>query len=82
MKIKAEYVFEMKCVNKSLQSLILELEDHAFDRSSIELFIKNSNLILIITSKDLTSMRSALNTWLRLIQITQELYSVKELMET
>ncbi|WP_406659604.1 KEOPS complex subunit Pcc1 [Methanolobus sp. ZRKC3] len=71
----AESVFETDGADVIFLSLKPELETPVTDRSSIMLEPCGSQLTLKIVSDDLVSMRSTLNTWLRLIQVAHEVYN-------
>ncbi|WP_292462739.1 KEOPS complex subunit Pcc1 [Methanolobus sp.] len=60
------------------RSLKPELETPVTERSRIELKAEGSFLYLTIKADDIVSMRSSLNTWLRLIQVAYEVSSLKE----
>ncbi|WNY24638.1 KEOPS complex subunit Pcc1 [Methanolapillus millepedarum] len=71
MKAEAEFFFESDDLNLILeiyQSLLPEAGDPISDRSAISLKVDENRLVLNIQSDDVISLRSALNTWLRLIQ--------------
>lgn len=72
MKFKAEFVFETNNACSIYEAILPELETPVSDRSIIEMSNTDSYLILIIGTEDVVSMRSALNTWLRLIQVAHE----------
>lgn len=72
MKFKAEFVFETNNACSIYEAILPELETPVSDRSIIEMSNTDSCLILIIGTEDVVSMRSALNTWLRLIQVAHE----------
>ncbi len=59
------------------RSLKPELEA-SHQRSATELGIQGNSLILRICSEDLVSMRAALNGWLRLIRIADEMNATIE----
>lgn len=78
--MKAEARFSFNSENQELisdiyKSLLPETEESISDRSEISLFLENSGLILEIKSTDIISLRSALNTWLRLIQAAYDVAS-------
>ncbi|MDV0444508.1 hypothetical protein MmiAt1_00340 [Methanimicrococcus sp. At1] len=50
------------------QSLLPETDESISDRSVVSLSLEKEGLVLDIQSSDIISLRSALNTWLRLIQ--------------
>jgi len=70
----AESVFETDGADPIDLSLRPELETPVTDRSSINLDSDGSRLILKVIAFDIISMRSTLNTWLRLIQVASEVY--------
>lgn len=79
MRLVSESVFETKNAESIYRAVLPELETPVSDRSIIELSVNGPNLFLKVTANDVISMRSALNTWYRLIQIAHE---VSELTET
>jgi KEOPS complex subunit Pcc1 len=71
MKAEAEFIFESdqkELISDIYQSLFPETDESISDRSVISLKLEDNRLILKIVSNDIISLRSALNTWLRLIQ--------------
>ena len=72
LKFKAEFVFETDDACSIYEAVLPELETPVSDRSIIGMKVNDSNLVLNIETEDVVSMRSALNTWLRLIQIANE----------
>jgi KEOPS complex subunit Pcc1 len=52
--------------------------DAAHQRSATELGVLGNSLVLRICSGDLVSMRAALNGWLRLIRIADEMNAAIE----
>ncbi len=57
------------------QSLLPETEESISDRSAVSLSLEKEGLVLEIQSNDVISLRSALNTWLRLIQTAYDVAS-------
>ncbi|MDR2943539.1 MAG: hypothetical protein LBU81_00355 [Methanosarcinales archaeon] len=57
------------------QSLLPETRESISDRSVISLSLEKEGLVLEIQSNDIISLRSALNTWLRLIQTAHDVAS-------
>ena len=77
MKLSAEFVFESGEAEKIYMSVLPELNDAFSDRSLVGLSLEDGGrLILTVRAQDAVSMRSALNTWFRLIQIAQEISEV------
>ena len=74
MQLIAESVFETDNADAIYLSLKPELETPVTDRSSISLEASDSGLLLKVISEDLISMRSTLNTWLRLIQVAHDVH--------
>ena len=73
MEIESEFIFEMSNeIDVIYQSLLPEL-GASHQRTSSQLIIQGSELILKISSYDLVSMRAALNGWLRLIKIAVDM---------
>ncbi|HIH74701.1 MAG TPA: hypothetical protein HA306_05705 [Methanosarcina sp.] len=77
MKLSAEFIFETETAEKIYQAVLPELNDNFSERSKIGLSLEDSNhLVLAVKAEDAVSLRSALNTWFRLIQIAQEVLEV------
>ena len=72
MKFKAEFVFETDAACSIYEAILPEIETPVSDRSIAEISNTDSSLILTVETEDVVSMRSALNTWLRLIQVAYE----------
>ena len=72
MKFKAEFVFETDDACFIYEAILPEIETPVSDRSIVEMSNMDSCLILTVETDDVVSMRSALNTWLRLIQVAYE----------
>ncbi|MDI3540401.1 MAG: complex subunit Pcc1 [Methanolobus sp.] len=73
-----ESVFETVHADAVLRSLEPEIETPVTERSRMEVRADGSSLHLVITADDIISMRSSLNTWLRLVQVACEVASLKE----
>jgi KEOPS complex subunit Pcc1 len=54
------------------RSILPELESTVTDRSSVDVEVRESSLVMRVSSDDIISMRSTLNTWLRLVQIAHD----------
>jgi len=66
-------VFESGEAEKIYMSVLPELNDAFSDRSLVGLSLEDGDrLVLTVRAEDAVSMRSALNTWFRLIHIAQE----------
>lgn len=72
MILTSRSVFETPAASSIYRSLKPELESQVTDRSSIEMKVEGTSLLLTVSSDDLVAMRSTLNTWLRLIQVASE----------
>ena len=72
MKFKAEFVFETDDACSIYEAILPEVETPVSDRSIVEMSNSDSSLILTVETDDVVSMRSALNTWLRLVQVAHE----------
>ena len=72
MNFKAEFVFETDDACSIYESILPEIETPVSDRSIVEMSNNDSCLILTVETEDVVSMRSALNTWLRLVQVAHE----------
>ncbi|MDD3245504.1 MAG: KEOPS complex subunit Pcc1 [Methanosarcina sp.] len=77
MKLSAEFTFETETAEKIYQAVLPELNDNFSERSRIGMYLEGAyNLVLTVKADDAVSLRSALNTWFRLIQIAQEVLEV------
>ncbi len=66
-------MFESGEAEKIYMAVLPELNDAFSDRSLVGLSLEaDGRLVLTVRAEDAVSMRSALNTWFRLIQIAQE----------
>ena len=70
MRAEADFVFRSspKLISDIYKSLLPETEESISDRSVISLSADDGALFLKIVSNDIISLRSAVNTWLRLVQ--------------
>jgi KEOPS complex subunit Pcc1 len=77
LKLFAEFIFEIENAEMMYKALLPELHDKFSERSSIDLsFQEPERLVLRVKAEDSVSLRSALNTWFRLIQISQEVLEI------
>jgi KEOPS complex subunit Pcc1 len=76
LKLSAEFTFETETAEKIYQAVLPELNDNFSERSRIGLSLGADSLMLTVEAEDAVSLRSALNTWFRLIQIAQEILEV------
>ncbi len=63
---------------KIYESLKPELQATPSERSKVELKAEGGLLKLFIDAEDIISLRAALNTWLRLIKIAEEMFYTKK----
>jgi KEOPS complex subunit Pcc1 len=81
LKLFAEFTFETEAAETIYRSLLPELDDNFSQRSAIGLSLEDANkLVLSVKAEDVVSLRSALNTWFRLIQIAQEVLETTSLV--
>jgi len=76
MDSSSETIIETPDALKLYLSIEPELDRLVTDRSSIEIDVKDSQLVMRVTSDDLISMRSTLNTWYRLIKVASEMVTL------
>ncbi|WP_129596456.1 KEOPS complex subunit Pcc1 [Methanohalophilus profundi] len=76
MDSSSETIIETPDALKLYLSVKPELDRLVTDRSSIEIDVKDSQLVMRVTSDDLISMRSTLNTWYRLIKVAYEMVTL------
>jgi KEOPS complex subunit Pcc1 len=77
LKLFAEFTFETETAETIYRAVLPELSESFSERSVIDLSLEDKNrLVLSVKAEDVVSLRSALNTWLRLIQIAQEILEV------
>lgn len=72
MEATAKSVIETDQALIIYRTLIPELETPVTDRTEIDLQIIDDRLVLKVDASDLISLRSTMNTWLRLIQVAYE----------
>ncbi len=72
MEATAESVFETDKALLIYRALQPEIETPVTDRAEIHLQVLDDRLILKVSALDLVSLRSTMNTWLRLIQVAYE----------
>ncbi len=59
------------------ESLRPELHASPSERSTIDLTVDGGVLTMLIEAEDIVSMRAAINTWLRLVRIAEEMFNVR-----
>ena len=62
------------------EALEPELQASPSERSRIELSREGGQLKLFIEAEDIISLRAALNTWLRLIKIAEEMLNTRPIV--
>ncbi len=75
MKGRADFVFDIEEAEKIYQALLPERLDE-IHRSKISLSYEEERINLRIEGDDLASLRSAVNTWIRLIKIAHEMVKI------
>ncbi len=65
---------------KVYEALKPELQAPPSERSRIELSMEGGLLKLFIEAEDIISLRAALNTWLRLIKVAEEMLSIHKII--
>jgi KEOPS complex subunit Pcc1 len=71
VKLTTEFNFELTNAHIIYKSILPELENQT--RSRIELHHTDASLKILIHAEDITALRAALNSWLRLIKIAYDL---------
>jgi len=72
MRGSADITFEVDEPDRIIRALAPEAED-AVQRSEVRLETCEGGLRLTVESEDLVSLRAALNTWIRLVDIAMEM---------
>jgi KEOPS complex subunit Pcc1 len=75
MKGCAELVFESDHAPEIYQALAPEVDDE-LHRSNVILSLEDGSIRLRIWGEDTVSLRAALNTWIRLVNIAFEMVSI------
>lgn len=73
IKSNAEFVIETKNPEIIYNSLKIEGSEV---RSKAKLYLAKDRLLLRIEAEDLTALRAAINAWLRLIKMCEEIIEV------
>lgn len=79
METAAESIFETDKAFLIYKILMPEIETQVTERSRINLHVFKDKLILKVVASDLVSLRSTMNTWLRLIQVAYEILELTSL---
>jgi len=75
MKGCAQFVFESEHAREIYAALAPEADDD-LHRSGVRLALAGNSIEIDIRSEDTTSLRAALNTWIRLVKIAFEMVSI------
>ncbi len=59
-----------------VESLLPEVSSSPSNRSKVDINKKNGNLEVFVEAKDISSLRAAMNSWLRWIMIADEAASI------
>ncbi len=76
MKIFSRSVLRSDSPSLLYNSIAPEIDSSVTDRARIDVEITEDSLVLEIEADDVISMRSTLNTWLRLIRISNDIYEI------
>lgn len=75
---KVECEFELGSATiTAFKSLLPEVEDALSERTSVSISLERGKIKLNISASDLTSLRAALNTWLRLLKVAFDMAKLK-----
>ena len=74
---RAEFSFEFGEGASTIYRALLPETMEAFSRSRAALSMGDGMLHLIVDAEDITAMRAALNTWLRLIKVACEITEIQ-----
>lgn len=74
---KAEFSFNFGEVASTIYRALLPETMEAFSRSRAALSVDGGMLHLHVDAEDLTALRAALNTWLRLIKVACEIVEIR-----
>lgn len=75
MQILAEFEFDAGKDARIIYEALLPELDQDYQRTKTTLGLKGEVLILKVQANDTVSMRAALNGWLRLVKITNDMCS-------
>lgn len=59
------------------ETLVPELQEIPSERSKITIEQSGGTLRMFVAAEDIVSMRAAINTWLRLIRISEDMLNTK-----
>ncbi|HIJ05734.1 MAG TPA: hypothetical protein HA365_00300 [Methanocalculus sp.] len=72
----AEFTFVTPHAPMLCQALAPEASDETGDRSSALISLENDRLTLRVAAGDISALRAALNMWLRLITIAEDMQEI------
>ena len=75
MKASCDLIFELEGSEQIFDALVPESDSH-IQRSRVDLELSDGAIELKIEGDDLSSVRAALNTWIRLVKIAWEMVNV------
>jgi KEOPS complex subunit Pcc1 len=74
---KAVFRFRTRHAGRIYQSILPELEDEVNPRSAVACHLEDdTTLVLTVTAHDTSSLRAALNMYLRLVNVADEVNDV------
>ena len=78
---RAEFSFDFGEGASTIYHALLPETLEAFPRSRAALSVDGRTLHLIVDAEDVTALRAALNTWLRLIKVACEMAEIRHGLE-
>ncbi len=80
MEYRAECEFDLGDESEIIiKSLLPEVEEAPSEKTEVSISLSNSKIMLSISAGDITSLRAALNTWLRLMRVASDMAKLKHL---
>lgn len=79
MNLFVEFFGEKEFLNACYNALLPEMSSKHEKRSSTEINLKKDSLSLDIKAKDKSALKKAINSYLSLIALVEELYESEEL---
>ncbi len=78
MRLSSRSVIRSDSPSLLYRAIAPEIGSSVTDRARIDVEVTEDSIILNIEADDVISMRSTLNTWLRLIRISNDVYIVSK----
>jgi len=75
---RAEFRFDFGGDSRMIYRALLPESAETFSKSVATLSIEGGELRLSVAAEDITALRAALNTWLRLIRVACETVRIRE----